>query len=610
MTGHFGRRLAGAYGHIRWAFGIARSTSPRLFLAYGVNAAVLAMFPAGVALAVRGLVNSVSLALGGVPLAETAAYPWLLLGFVMTMGSSAGGAVNRWLARHFEIELRHRLRYDILRHHVAMPFVRIEDQDYRDSLQRAQNAPEAQVAGLYAITLELTTKTLQSLSLMLILVVIEPLLFVLLVPVGVPYLLHQWRLSRRQFEELDARITKERWMGYYSALLGDVDQAAEIKLLRLGPEIVARWRRIMEELRRLRLAYQRVELVGSLVFGLFSVAAVYLAMTRAVGAIVEGHLTIGDLAIFGSAATQLRGLIEQSVGLIGNLRLRILHVGRLRQFFARRADPAPAAGLPVGELRGHIELRDLVFRYPGAPEPTLRGLSFSVEPGETVALVGANGAGKTTVARLIAGLYEVQQGAILVDGHDVRELGSEQLQRRVGCVFQQFGRYVASAADNIAFGDWQRLQGDDAAIEAIARSAGVDALVRSMPQGYRTLLGRQFGQYQPSGGQWQQLAIARLIARDARILILDEPTANLDVAAEAALFEQFRALAAGRTTLLISHRFSTVSMADRILVIEAGRIVESGSHRKLMARNGRYAALFALSQRFAVDAEPAEGSSG
>lgn len=599
MTSKASGRPKSAIGHARWAFFRTRAAAPRLFLLYCITAALLTLFPAGIALSVRGLINSVNAALTGLPLAETGAYPWLVLGFVMTLGSSVGTAVNRWLVRRFTIDLRQQLQRDILFQNVAMPFARIEQQDYRNGLRHAQNAPETHVANVFAYSLDLATKTLQALSLLLILLAIEPLLLVVLLPLGLPYLLFQWRLSRRQFEDLEARIEKERWLSYYSGLLSDVDQSAEVKLLGLGPELVTRWQRIMAEFRQLQIGYQNFEFTGNLLFGVFSVTAVYLTLAKLVGTSVEGQLTIGDLAIFGSAASQLRGLIEQSVTLLGGLRWELLHVGRLRELLALSPERPPAHGKPAGELRGQIELRDLVFQYPGAPEPTLRGLSFSIAPGETVALVGPNGAGKTTVARLIAGLYHAQQGTILIDGRDVREMDPKELQRRIGCVFQQFGRYMASAADNIAFGDWERLRGDHDAIEAIARRANVHSLITAMPQGYQTPLGRQFGVYEPSGGQWQQLAIARLIARDARIMILDEPTANLDVTAEAALFKQFRQLAAGRTTLLISHRFSTVAMADRILVIDEGRVVENGSHRELLARNGRYAALFGLSQRFA-----------
>jgi ATP-binding cassette subfamily B protein len=186
---------------------------------------------------------------------------------------------------------------------------------------------------------------------------------------------------------------------------------------------------------------------------------------------------------------------------------------------------------------------------------------------------------------------------VLFDGIDAREFDLGHLRRQVTCLTQDFGRYAASAADNIAFGDWEHLIGDDAAIEAVGRAAGIGDLISAMPQGYRTMLGREFGQYEPSGGQWQQLAVARTVARDARIVILDEPTANLDIENEYRLFQRYLALAEGRTILLISHRFSTVRMADRILVLDAGQVVESGTHDELIHMKGRYAALYDLHRR-------------
>ncbi|MFO1429885.1 MAG: ABC transporter ATP-binding protein [Candidatus Competibacteraceae bacterium] len=602
-------RLRKVYEPVRWAFGITYSTVPRLFVASGINGLVLTVIPAAIALSTRELINSVNTALAGTPLEETGAYLWLLAGFVGTLGAAIGNALNHYFARRLVIELRSRLHLDIARHHAAMPFARCEDKDYLNRLHRVQAVPELHVANLYSFSLELATKVLQILTLMAVLFAIQPLLFLLLLPIGIPFLIFHWRLVRRQFEELYRRSELERWQDYYNGLLGDGDQVAEIKLLDLSPVFIERSQRIMDDLRTLNLHYFRFEFIGNLLFVIASVIAIYVALARILGPIVAGRLTIGDLAIFGSAAAQLRWLVEQSVHLIAAVRWELLNVETVLKFFQIDPGATPAAGEPVGVLRGRIELRDVSFRYPGVAEDTLRGLSLSIEPGETVALVGTNGAGKSTVAKLIAGFYPVQRGAILFDGRDVKTLDPVQVQRQIACVFQQFGRYEVTAADTLAFGDWKRLRADQAAIEAIARRANVHDLIDAMPRGYHTQLGRRFGTYQPSGGQWQQLAIARLIARDARILILDEPTANLDVATEAELFERFRALAAGRTTLLISHRFSTVSMADRILVMEGGSIVESGSHRELMARGGRYAALFALAWRFSDDSAFAEQTS-
>ncbi|MGH8850426.1 MAG: ABC transporter ATP-binding protein [Casimicrobiaceae bacterium] len=584
--------------HIRWAFRVCRTTHPALYTAFWLNALVATVFPAGAALAVRGLVNAVN---GGLSQAAAfeprAVYLWLLLGFVATVGTVITGSANRYLARRFEIDLHYRLRLDILRHNDAMAFASFEDPRFHDALRRAQDNPDVHVSRGLGFTLDLATKGIQILSLMAILFVIEPILFLLLVPVGIPYLLFQWRLSRRQFEELDVRVEKHRWIGYHTGVLSSEQQAAEIKLLGLAPLFIERCRVLMEEFRELLANYQRFEFLGNLVFALFSVVAVYLAMSRAAFSIVDGRLTIGDLAIYASAAAQLRALVESSIALIVSLRWELLHIGNLRKFLALPSEEPRRAAARRTSLTGGIAFRNVTFTYPGAAKPTLSNLSFAIEPGETVGLVGDNGAGKTTIAKLIARLYDPTDGAVLLDGVDSRDLDVDDLRGQVTCLFQHFGRYAATAADNIAFGDWKRLLGDNAAIEKVARAVGVHDLISGMPQGYQTLLGRLFGKHDPSGGQWQQLGIARAIARDARLLILDEPTANLDIDTEYQLFLRYRALAKGRTILLISHRFSTVRMADRILVLDAGHVVESGSHDELVRLNGRYAALYDLHRR-------------
>ncbi|MBF8300775.1 MAG: transporter ATP-binding protein, partial [Acidobacteria bacterium] len=495
---------------IRWAFGICRTTNPTLYAAFWLNALVGTVFPAGAALAVRGLVNAVNDGLADVTAFQPAAvYLWLLLGFAMTVGTVVSGSATRYLARRFETDLRYRLHLDILRHNDAMPLVQFEDPRFHDALRRAQASPEAHVSRCLSCTLDLLTKGVQAFSLMGILFVIEPALVLLLVPVAIPYLLFQWRLSRRQFEEVDARVEKQRWIDYHTGVLSSAEQAAEIKMLGLAPLFLERCRVLMAEFRDLLAKYQRFEFLGNLLFALCSVVAIYLAMSRAAFSIVDGRLTIGDLAIYGSAAAQLRGLVESSIALVASLRWDILHIGNVRAFLALPPGGPRGAATRRMRLRGGIAFRQVTFTYPGAVTPTLSNLSFTIGPGETVALVGDNGAGKTTIAKLIACLHDPTDGAVLFDDVDARDLDAGDVRRQVTCLFQHYGRYAASAADNVAFGDWERLLGDDARIEDAARVGGVHDLISAMPQGYHTLLGRAFGQYEPSGGQWQQLAIAR-----------------------------------------------------------------------------------------------------
>ncbi|MFV1988901.1 MAG: ABC transporter ATP-binding protein, partial [Gemmatimonadota bacterium] len=252
-----------------------------------------------------------------------------------------------------------------------------------------------------------------------------------------------------------------------------------------------------------------------------------------------------------------------------------------------------------------IRIEDVTFTYPGGAEPTLRGLTFDIRAGETLALVGENGAGKTTLVKLLARLYDPTDGRILFDGADLRSIAPEEHLKRVGFVLQGFGRYETTVAENLAYGDWRRLLGDEEAIRDLAEATNVASLVEAMPEGYETHLGRMFGTHTLSGGQWQRLAVARAFARDCSFLVLDEPTSNLDALAERELFRRFKELSAGRTTLLISHRFTTLGMADRIVFIGRGRVVEIGTHVELMERRGAYASLY----RVYEDLRPAAPSS-
>jgi len=332
--------------------------------------------------------------------------------------------------------------------------------------------------------------------------------------------------------------------------------------------------------------------------------------------VVLGRLTVGDLTLLAGTFSRSRDLIQGVLLSTSELYEQALFLEDLFIFFQmkpRIARPARPAPFPR-PIRQGFEFRDVWFRYPdakgdGAPADgavaddapgwVLRGVSFHVAPGERLALVGENGAGKTTLTKLITRLYDPTRGEILLDGRPLRDYDPAELHDEVGVIFQDFVRYDMAAEENIAVGRIAALgtdpQGSRAAIEDAAHRSLAAEVIEALPDRYRTMLGRRFdGGVDLSGGQWQKVALGRAYMRDAQLLILDEPTAALDARAEFVVFERFAELTEGKMAVLISHRFSTVRMADRILVLEHGRVLEEGDHDSLVAGGGRYAELFAL----------------
>jgi ATP-binding cassette subfamily B protein len=308
---------------------------------------------------------------------------------------------------------------------------------------------------------------------------------------------------------------------------------------------------------------------------------------------------LGDLTLFTQTATQVSSSFQAILSGISSTYENNLFVGTLFEFLEyepKIKSPENAVAIePSPEVKGlDIEFRNVSFTYPGKSEPALKNINFRIAPGEAIALVGRNGAGKTTLVKLLARLYDPDEGEIFIGGRNVKEYDLQDLREQVGVIFQDYATYFMTARENIGVGRLSEIE-NLGLVQESARKSGANTVIERLPKGYESMLGRWFTEgTQLSGGEWQKIALARAFIRDARILILDEPTSSLDAQAEYEVFAHFRELTEGKTAIFISHRFSTVRLADRIFVIENGTILESGSHRELMELDGRYAELFNL----------------
>jgi ATP-binding cassette subfamily B protein len=379
-------------------------------------------------------------------------------------------------------------------------------------------------------------------------------------------------------------------------LLTEDASAKEVKLFNLGETLFKRYMTLFEKFFQedKSLALRRGIVGFSL--GLIATLGFYGAYAWIVWHTVQGKISLGDMTLYLAIFRQGQSTFQAILSGTGAIYENNLFMANLFDFLSLKPQMSAAGGyrrLSV-PLSGGIDFRGVGFRYPESEDWAIRDINLSIHPREKIALVGPNGAGKTTLIKLLSRLYDPTEGTILIDNIDIREIDPLQLRQKIGVIFQDFVRYHLPVSENIGFGQIDALDRMDRIIDS-ARKSGAHSTIEKLPDGYQTMLGRWFrGGHELSLGQWQKIALARAFMRDAEILVLDEPTASLDAQTEYEIFQRFRDLTVGKMAILISHRFSTVRMADRIVVIQQGRIAEIGSHNQLLKQQGIYAHLFSM----------------
>jgi ATP-binding cassette, subfamily B, bacterial len=513
---------------------------------------------------------------------------------IAIFGSLLGRTVDYLDALLADKYTRH-ISIQVMQHAAELDLVAYENPVFYDRLERARVQATDRLGMIQSIG-RLVQQVIIAASLSISIVLFSPWLLLLLIVGILPALLGESHFAFLGYARSFRQTPVRRELDYLRVLGGSREAAKELKLFGLKDFLIARFTRLSDQIYRENVDLARRRLVAGSFLSMIGTAGYYSAYVYVIWRTVSGSLSIGTLYLLTGAIVQASANLQQIFSGLSSIADQALFLTDLLAFFEMQpsirskphALPAPR---PI--LHG-FEFRNVSFRYPGTSRLVLNGLDFHLRAGERVALIGENGEGKTTLVKLMTRLYDPVEGEVLLDGVDLREYKLEDLYREIGVIFQDFMRYEMTARENIAVGRIDEVD-NLPLLKTAADKSMADDVIERLPRLYEQMLGQRFaGGVDLSGGEWQKVALARAYLRDAQVLILDEPTAALDARSEFEVFQRFADLTAGKSALFVSHRFSTVRMADRIVVLEDGRIAEDGSHEKLLDLGGRYAEMFEM----------------
>jgi ATP-binding cassette, subfamily B, bacterial len=489
----------------------------------------------------------------------------------------------------------HHVSVRVMEHAAGLDLLAYEDPVFYDRLERARVQATDRLYMIQAIG-RLIQQVITTITLSISIMVFSPWLLLLLVVGVIPAFVGETHFAFLGYAKNFRQTPIRRQLDYLRILGGSKEAAKELKLFGLKNFLTARFKGLSTKVYEEDVALARRKVTTGSVLSAIGTAGYYTAYVFAVWKTVTGVFSFGTLTLLANAIREASSNLQQTFSTLSTIADQALFLTDLIAFFEMRPtiQSKPNALPAPRPIQRGFEFRNVSFRYPGSSRLVLSGLNFHLRPGERVALIGENGEGKTTIVKLLTRLYDPLEGQVLLDGVDLREYSLEDLYREIGVIFQDYMRYEMTARENIAVGRIEQID-NLAMLQHSAQKSLAEDVVAKLPSGYDQMLGRRFeGGVDLSGGEWQKIALARAYLRDAQVLILDEPTSALDARSEYEVFQRFAELTAGKMAIFISHRFSTVRMADRIVVLENGRIAEEGDHDALTQLGGRYAEMFEL----------------
>ena len=591
--------IVGALKNVPKAFRMLWEADPWSATGTGVCVLVGAGLPVSQAWTTRLIIDSVLNAIragGGAAQGFRLVLPYLLVAFALIFIGAINGQVRQLLDKLASQRLGQLIGVRIISKALSLEARWFEDPEFYDKMQNARRQSEFRTQGIVNAGFFSAQNILTLASFLAVLLTFSPWLTGMLFLAGIPAFVIQCRYSNLSFRLETWRAPETRAMTYLEQLLTLDDSVKEIKLFALGEPLLRRYDGMFWKIFREDAALAKRRSALSLFWGLLSTGCYFVAYGYSIYWTLQGKITLGQMTLYTTLFMQSQGTFQGLLDNLNTLYENGLFLDNLFDFLGleSRIVVLDQERRPADDPNRGIEFRKVWFKYPGNSEWALQDFSLDIGQREKLALVGPNGSGKTTLIKLLTRLYEPEKGEILLRGVDIRYLSPEEIHRRIGAIFQDFVRYHLTLRENIGFGAVEFID-DMARLLDAAKKSGADEIAQSLPKKYDSVLGRWFDTgHELSGGQWQKIALARAFMSGGEVLILDEPTASLDAQAEHDVFQRFRDLTEGKISILVSHRFSTVRMADRIAVIRAGRLEELGSHAELLSLGGTYARLFEL----------------